>query len=251
MRNKLFMMLMVISPFINAQINKVDEKGKKQGVWEKTYPRSKVLHYKGQFKDDKPVGTFQYYYPSNKIQAIIVHDSKSNRSKAEFYHESGMIMSKGIYRDMKKDSIWLSFGPSGRKTFSETYKADLLNGERIIYYISEDPSDRSERICSRSNYLNGKLDGEQIEYFDGGTVKNKGSYKNNKKEGVWISYYPNGKKMLEQRFKLGEYHGWFFSYNEDGNETAKKYYYHGEPLEGKALEAKMKMMKAKGINPND
>ena len=57
--------------------------------------------------------------------------------------------------------------------------------------------------------------------------------------------------MLEQRFKLGEYHGWFFSYNEDGNETAKKYYYHGEPLEGKALEAKMKMMKAKGINPND
>ena len=64
MRNKLFMMLMVISPFINAQINKVDEKGKKQGVWEKTYPRSKVLHYKGQFKDDKPVGTFQYFYSS-------------------------------------------------------------------------------------------------------------------------------------------------------------------------------------------
>ena len=55
--------------------NKIDENGKKQGPWKKTYPRSIAVQYEGQFKDDKPVGTFKYYYPSRKIQADFISES--------------------------------------------------------------------------------------------------------------------------------------------------------------------------------
>jgi hypothetical protein len=40
-----------------AQLNQTDAKGRKQGEWAKTYPKSRVYQYKGQFKDDKPIGT--------------------------------------------------------------------------------------------------------------------------------------------------------------------------------------------------
>ena len=233
-----------------AQENQVDSKGRKQGSWSKTYPKSKMLQYKGQFKDDKPVGTFTYYYPTGKVKAIVKHDDNSTRSSAYFYHENGMLMSHGIYRNLKKDSVWLNFTPAGRLSSSETYKEDLLEGKKIIYYVPDNMEDKSRLPSAVLMYSKGKLNGESTEYFDTGVVKSKGTYKDDKKVGLWEYYHPNGKKMMLERFKDGIHHGWHFAYNEAGTETSRKYYYYGRLLEGKALEEKMRQMKELGINPN-
>lgn len=250
MKTHILFLFLTFSSFAFTQLNKTDAQGKKQGPWEKKYPKSIVPQYKGQFKDDKPVGTFTYYYPSSKIQAIIKHDVNSTRSSAVFYHESGVVLSKGIYQNMKKDSVWLNFAPSGRLSSSETFKNDQLNGQKIIYYLSEDLNDKNQRIASVSNYHNGKLEGERIEYFDSGTIKSKGVFKDNKKDGVWITNHANGKVMNTERYQNGVLHGWCTVKNEAGVETGKTYFYHGERLEGKKLEEKMKQFKALGIDPN-
>ncbi len=231
--------------------NKVDEKGRKQGVWKKTYLGSSVIHYEGQFKDDKPVGTFNYYYPSRSKQAVIVHDPKSNRSYAEFYHENGNVMSKGIYRNMLKDSVWLNYAPSGRLSVMETFHNDTLNGLRVIYYLPEDLNIKKLMIASQTNYKNGKVDGEKIEYFDTGVIKSKGTYVNNVKHGVFITNHPNGNVMNYERYKNGMLHGWSYVKDEAGNETSRNYYYNGQRLEGKELEKKLQYLKSKGINPNE
>lgn len=233
-----------------SQVNQTDAKGKKQGAWEKTYPKSKILQYKGQFKDDKPVGTFTYFYASGNVKAIIKHDEGTNRSSAYFYHENRSLMSHGIYRDMKKDSIWLNFTPNGRLSSSETYKNDLLEGKTTLYYIPESLEDKSKIVSAVYNYKAGKLEGEAIEYFQGGGMKSKGSYVQDKKVGVWETYHLTGKKMMLERYKNGVHHGWHFAYDETGKETGKKYYYYGQVLEGKKLEMKMQQMKELGINPN-
>ena len=244
------LILIFIGTNLNAQ-NFTDTKGKKQGVWSKTYPGSKVYQYKGQFKDDKPVGTFTYFYPTTKVKAIIKHDGGSNRSVAYFYHENTKLMSSGIYRDMKKDSIWLNFGPSGKLSSSETYKNDLLDGKKIVYYVPEQIEDNSRRISATSNYVSGKIDGEYLEFFENGTIKIKGSYALDKKIGIWYSYHPNGKKMMLERFKNGVRHGWAFGYDEKELEIGRFYYYYGSRLEGKELEHKLAQFKEKGINPNE
>lgn len=231
--------------------NVTDSKGKKQGPWSKTYPNSKVYQYKGQFKDDKPVGTFTYFYPSTKVKAIIKHSETSTRSEAFYYHENGSLMSHGIYRNMKKDSIWLNFGPSGRISNYETYKNDLLDGKKVIYYVPEDPNDNSKIVSGTYIYSAGKLNGEVVLYFENGTVKEKGTYLNNKKHGIWERYHSNGKKMNLERFKNGVTHGWCESYDEAGKLIVKSYFYQGKRLKGKALEEKMAYFKSKGINPND
>ncbi len=233
-----------------SQINQVDAQGKKQGPWAKKYEGRNVYKYKGQFKDDKPVGKFTYYYESNKVKAIINHDENSNRSVAYFYHENGNLMSYGIYRDMLKDSIWLNYGQTKRISNVETYKNGKLNGKKVIYYVSSDINDKSRRLASVSFYKDDKLDGDYIEYFENQVIKVKGQYSNNKKVGVWIYNHPNGKKMNVVRYKNGQKHGWAFAYDESGKQLSKKYYYYGRILEGKKLEEKMKQMKELGINPN-
>lgn len=248
------MLLLVVLLFFGfvsmAQLNQTDTKGRKQGEWAKTYPKSRVYQYKGQFKDDKPIGTFTYYYESGKVKAVIKHDTGSARSVAYYYHENGNAMSHGIFRNMKKDSIWLNFLPSGRLSTTETYKNDLLDGKKTVYYVPENIEDKSRIPATIYNYVQGKLHGETIDYFDIGGVKMKGQYENDKKVGVWEYYHLNGKKMMIERYKGGVRHGWHFAYDEAGKETGKKYYYYGRLLEGKELEEKMKQMKQKGISPN-
>ena len=250
MKNYSILLCLLISCTAFCQ-NKTDDKGRKQGSWEKTYPKSIALQYKGQFIDDKPVGDFFYYYPSKSLQAIIKHDVNSSRSSAIFYSENGVILAKGIYNTMKKDSIWLNFAPSGRLSSSETYKKDTLNGQKIIYYLPEDFNDKTQRKMSVSNYTDGKLNGEKIEYFESGIIKSKGTYINNVKNGVWETNHPNGKVMNQERFKNGELHGWCIAKDENGLETGRIYFYYGERLEGKKLEFKMKQFKELGINPNN
>jgi len=117
-----------------GQINQVDEQGRKQGEWVRTYDDSETIRYKGQFKDGKPVGKFVYYYPNNKIRSIITHDDNSNRSEAYFYHLNEKLIAHGIYHNQKKDSVWTHFLPTGHYSYTETYKNGKLNGERITFY---------------------------------------------------------------------------------------------------------------------
>ncbi len=246
----IFIATMLTSTFALSQ-NVTDAKGRKQGPWQKNYPNSKALMFTGTFKDDKPVGLFTYYYPSTKKKAVIKHEEKTNRSEAFFYHETGVLMSYGTYRDLKKDSIWYNYGPSGRISYSETYKADVLHGEKVIYFVPEELSDKTIRVSARINYVNGLLDGPYKEFFDLGTPKVKGTYVNNKRHGTWEEFQPNGYLLTFSRYKDGVKHGWCTAHDESGKEINKVYFYKGEMYTGKDLQFLMKQLKEKGINPNE
>ena len=240
MKNLLFFLLIAVQ---GISQNFIDANGKKQGQWSKLYPGTKVYQYKGQFNDDKPVGTFMYYYQSSKLKAIVKHIEGSNRSEAQFYHDNGVIMSKGIYLDLKKDSVWSNFGPTGRLSNKETYKADVLHGKKTIFFVSEDPNDKSQIVSSISNYKEGLLEGEFVEYFDGGSMKEKGNYLNGKKSGFWMKYSITGSIMIEECFKEGLRNGWTKSFDESGKEVGKQYYLQGRVIKGKELEVRLNQIK--------
>lgn len=241
--------LMAMSSF--AQLNQVDAKGRKQGEWAKTYPKSIVYQYRGQFKDDKPVGTFTYFYPNKKVKAVIKHEAGTNRSVANMYHDNGEIMSIGIYINGKKDSVWMNFGPSGRLSNKETYKADSLHGKKTIYYVPADIHDKSRKVSGEYNYVNGTIDGPFVEYFDNGAVQRTGAYINGRRHGEWTTYQFGGAKMMFDRYKNGVKHGWCMAYDESGKEINRIYFYNGEEYKGERLKLLMSNMKASGINPNE
>ena len=247
------LLLFFISFFLisSGQVNMVDDKGLKQGEWAKLYDGTRVYKYRGTFKDDKPIGKFYYYYKSSKLKAVINHKENSSHSEAYYYHENGTLMSHGIFKDQLKDSIWVNYTPSQRKSSSETYLNGKLNGKKIIYYIPDNIDDKSQIPSVIFTYKDNLLDGKYIEYFSDLSNKLIGKYKNNKKEGVWTSFQSNGKKSSLVRYKNGRRHGWCIGYDINGNEVSRKYYYLGELIKGKRLEELMDYMKSKRINPND
>jgi antitoxin component YwqK of YwqJK toxin-antitoxin module len=249
MRTLIFLFL-VLTGVVRAQ-NLTDANGRKQGVWAKVYPGTKVYQYKGQFKDDKPVGTFTYYYQSSKLKAIVKHIEGTNRSEAVYYHENGLVMSKGIYKDLKKDSIWLNFGPSGRLSNKETYKNDLLDGKKIVFYVPEDIEDKSQLVMSVSFYKEGKMNGEYVEYFEGGSLKVKGAYVMDRKSGLWVSYDVGGFKMTEETFRNGLKHGWCMAFDESGKVVGKQYYLDGRHIQGKELETRLNQIKHNSSKPKN
>jgi antitoxin component YwqK of YwqJK toxin-antitoxin module len=248
-----FMSLLLLLVVFNATaqtINKTDAAGKKQGPWEKKYPNSKVAQYKGQFKDDKPVGTFTYYFPSNTVKAIVVHNEKTGRSVAKMFHENGTVEAVGIYKNQLKDSVWDYFGPTGRQSIKESYVNGLLNGTQTVYYVPEDPSSKVMLVAKTSQYTNGKLNGEVIEYYQNGVIKSKANFVNGVKTGVAIVNHPNGVPMMKERYKNGVQHGWQTTHDQNGKEIGKKYYSQGELLTGARLTKHLQLCKEKGINPN-
>ena len=98
----LFMSALMLASFsLNAQ-NLTDNKGLKQGKWTKTYSNGKPK-YKGEFKDDKEVGTFTYYGKDGKLTQTIEYSQNGKVGKAKFFYKNGKLMSEGEYIDKKKE----------------------------------------------------------------------------------------------------------------------------------------------------
>jgi antitoxin component YwqK of YwqJK toxin-antitoxin module len=233
------------------KINQTDVKGLKQGKWAKKHDRSVAYVYIGQFKDDKPVGTFTYYYTSSKVKAVIVHDENSDRSKATMYHDNSRLMASGIYKGELKDSVWSFYDYSGRVSSSETFVKGELNGMKYVYFVPNDINDKRVAVAKQMNFVNGKEDGAYIEYFEEGGIKGSGSYKNGYKNGRCIANHPNGKIMLEERYKVGKKHGFQRAYDQKGKEIGNRYFRDGLEIKGKALEKTLANFKAKGKSPNE
>jgi len=250
--NKLLYILLLFLPFLSvSQVNQKDAKGQKQGVWNKKYPGSNSLMYEGQFKDDKAIGEFIYYYESGKIKSIIKHIPNSNLSFATFYFENNAILSRGFYENNLKDSVWYSYNLYGALSSKETFEKNQLNGEAIIYY-TEGQIDNNVLIpLSISNYKKDTLNGLYTEFFSTGKIKKKGVFQNGLKDGEWLEYHPNGQIAQKAKFKNDKVHTWVYSYDKNGLKISEVFFQNGTRLKGKELDLFFENCTKNGIDPND
>jgi len=220
--------------------NKLDQKGKKQGEWVKTYPNSKSIEFKGQFKDDKPYGEFIYYFQSGKVKARTNFIQNSTVSYSELFHENEVLLAEGKFIGKDKDSTWSFYGERGHLGLVENYNKGKLHGTRTVFYVPENLKDTTKRISQVSNYSNGELDGEFVEYFDNGVLKHSSKYVKGKREGIALSYHPNGKLMMKDTYLNGAKEGWCFAFNEDGVESGKSFFHLGLRLSDEEIQKILK-----------
>jgi antitoxin component YwqK of YwqJK toxin-antitoxin module len=228
--------------FIYAQ-NRVDDKGRKQGSWIKKLPQSNIVDYTGQFIDDKPVGTFIYYFTSGKKKAEINYRS-NNSSYTIMYHENETILAQGKFVNQQKDSTWIIYTKSGKVSIIENYKNGILQGERYVYYPLGNSETKKDQITQKQTYRNGKLHGKQVDYFENGKIWRESIYDNGIKSGEEITYSPYGNIELKDYYFNGVKNGWCLAYDSLGkNEIAKAYYRLGERLD--SLQTKRYLLKIK------
>ena len=173
------------------KINRVDANGKRTGVWKKYYP-NKRIRYTGQFENGKEVGVFKFYHITTSKHPIIIKTffEESDSLFVQFYTLGGKIETEGVLNGRKRIGNWKYFYADGT-------------------------------LMSEENYIDGKLNGEQLIYYPDGLVTEFAIYKNGLKHGVISKYSSKGILIEEITYENGKPNGLakYFELNGDLKET--------------------------------
>jgi antitoxin component YwqK of YwqJK toxin-antitoxin module len=201
-RKGIFVLFFLNVLLLHAQtgFNKLDEKGKKHGVWKGVYEESKRPRYEGTFDHGKEIGIFNFY-DDTKAKSIIAtreFNAKDNSAYTIFY-------------DQNKNKV--SEGKLVNKLFNGPWK----------YYHQA-----SKTIMATENYKNGKLEGLRSVFFPNGTIAEEINYKNNLKDGIYKKYTEKGIVLEESTFKNNEYNGLTIFKDSEGNVASKGQFVKGK-----------------------
>jgi len=202
-------------------INKVDEKGLKQGVWKKYHPNG-IVRYEGQFKNDKPTGTFKHYDDKGKLSMKVHHFP--NTSYANMYYQTGELKATGKYVNQQKDSTWMYYHDNGHPLAEEFYFNGKREGTWKIFYSNG-------KIAEEKNYTDNIEHGDWIEYYESGKIKSKSTYDKGRMEGKRYFYYENGLTKILGNYSRDVRHGVWMYYNEDGTTKKKEEYNFGKRID--------------------
>ena len=205
-----------------AKVNVTDVSGLKQGPWIKYFPDSKVVRYRGQFRDNKPYGEFTYYYfPGGEVKTVMKYSSPERASVKSLYKD-GHLMATGVYHDEAKDSTWTYYNMYGEKVSVEYYIRGKRYGNSLKFH-------HNGNLLEEVYFENDLENGPYREYYENGVLAKKGTYVHGSLEGEVVFYHPNG-----QVYYSGIYHkdvkdGIWITYNDRGEVTDKRQYIRGIP----------------------
>lgn len=175
--------------FAQTEINQFDENGKRHGVWQKKFEGTDQIRYRGRFEHGKEVGLFEFYKEDSGDQpaATKLFSDSTKVVMNKFFTKKGELISMGPTFNKKREGKWVYFH----------------NG--------------SDQIMMIENYVDGKLHGEKIIYYDKGGIAEKSSFKNGKLHGFNTFYTQQGHLLKEFTYVNGELHGPVKYYDGEGN----------------------------------
>jgi antitoxin component YwqK of YwqJK toxin-antitoxin module len=176
-----YIFLFLLSTFFAfaQDYNKLDENGKKHGLWKGFYEESKRPRYEGTFEHGKEVGLFKFFDDTKAGTVIATREfnPKDNSCYTIFYNQKSNKVSEGKVVNKQFEGEWK-------------------------YYHENSPA-----IMSLEYYVNGKLNGVRKVFYKSGILAEETTYKNGVKEGLYKSYTENGIVLEESNFKNGIYEG--------------------------------------------
>lgn len=171
--------------------------GKRTAMNEKYYFTEDGLAGKGVLRNEKPVGSWEFYYPS------------------------GNIKTRGSFNDKyAKTGAWKYYYFDGKLKGEENYLDGQEEGEEIYYYDNRN-------VSAKSFYRNGLIEGKKITYYRGGSVSSVQQYQKGKLNGIYTAYYESGNLKSSAVYANGDYDGDFVTYFENGNIEKKGSYSKG------------------------
>lgn len=178
----------MMAPLFTAaqeRINQTDASGLKQGLWQKKYPNGKLM-YKGEFRDDKPVGEWKRWHETGGLKAILIYSESNDSVKAKLFGESAAPIAEGFYINGEKTGLW-NFYSDGVKLAEENFIRDKKNGTCRKFYTSGE-------LLEESQWKDDLLEGKYRSFYKSGKPYFECTYKNNHRHGKGITYYADGSR---------------------------------------------------------
>ena len=168
------------------------KKGEVTRLGEKMYYENGKLMYEKHFDNDRPTGTWHFFYDNGNPHAEVnFNNADLKKCDWKIYSRDGGDFYPDPYDSMRVLELTPDYRPLS-----------------VAYYIG----DTEMRYQFNDNY----------------TINLRGMVKNGLKEGRWECFYANGQKMLEAQFSGGIENGAYNSYRENGLPYFRGFYINGK-----------------------
>lgn len=148
----------------------------------------------------------------------------TNAAVAQKFNQSGLVIENGYIIGGNKSGQWSTYDNDGRISSVSNFIEGKMTGEELKF-------NSRGMLEGKNSYKNNILDGLSGTYKNGRPVQEI-SYKNGQFDGATKKYFNNGKIQQEINFKNGKQHGVFKYFDEDGNVTLEYMYKNGEKVSG-------------------
>lgn len=195
------------------ELSKINYYPKKEGTTYTFFSQSDSVRSIKTYKQNKLVYEKNYsrnYRPTREDYDIYLKNEIDYNGKAAFYNEKEELIAQAVYKD------------------GEPWQGNVVSGGANLYKILP--------------YVNGKKEGEQIEYKNlrdqDPIVISKQQYREGQRDGAVYFYRDNGNLKRVKHYKNGKLEGKMIAYNEDGSEKNKLIYKNGEAQDGLQIKFK-------------
>ncbi len=202
---------------LGQEYNQFDADGKRHGKWRKRYENSDQIRYEGTFDHGKEIGEFKFYKPSsgNTPTATKVFTKDNDTVHVKYFTAKGKVISKGLMVYKDRIGTWTYYHNGSNKVMmTEEYKGGKLDGEQLTYF-------ENGQLTEKTTYVRGKREGERIMYSETGVVLKEFIYENDQLHGLTKYYDTDGNLIIEGNYKRDRKNG-IWKYYENGKLKQRK-----------------------------
>lgn len=201
----------------------------------KSYYYGGKIFSEGRYKMGEKDGTWKYYYDDGKTYLVENYAEGEINGKKIYYHENGKLESEISYENGKREGVLRKYNPNGMLIYQMRYEDDLpvaysyedKNGNLVPEILLPGGSGnikamyRNGSKSAELEYVEGKLNGKHILYYENGSPYFQSTETFNNSNGISREFYPNGKLAWERAYKNDNTLGPFTIYHENGQKKTQ------------------------------
>ncbi|MBL4707207.1 MAG: hypothetical protein JKY48_02035 [Flavobacteriales bacterium] len=172
----------------------IDKKGLYQGKWEEYYLTGQ-LKSKGEYKNGKKYGKWEYFFSNGKLEQKGVYDANGRvTGEWKWFYENENLLRR------------------------EEFRKGIEDGELEEYSIDG-------KLISKGEYFDGEKEGDW--FYELNDHQEKGKYRYGLRNGFWEHRFPGGKISFQGNFVDGNSEGKHKYFNERGILIKEEKYLYG------------------------
>jgi len=226
------------------RINRIDEKGDKQGIWKEFYEDGKLNIEKG-YKNNKLEGYYKKYDRKGSLiltlryekGVIVENNAIDDQEEIEIrkeYDNDGSLKFSGPYKRNTPIGIHREYSKDGEVINSKIYDN---NGNIVSVGIVNEKGEKQgkwknyytkDKLLSEGKYVDNEKTGTWKYCFKNGRIEQTGKYRNGKPNEIWKWYYNNGKLIKEEEYFNGKRDGVYTEYSKNGDIISEGHFLDGE-----------------------
>lgn len=182
------------------QLNQLDEKGAKHGLWKGYHPESKRLRYEGTFNHGQEVGLFKFFDDTQAGTVIATREFNpaTHSVYTTFYDQKNNKVSEGKSVNRLNEGVWKYYHFESKALMTEeNYVKGKLEGKRTVFYTDSKPAEEAF-------YVNGLKQGSYKKWANNGVVLEEATYDKDQYEGPAIYRDPLGNIVAKGLYKKGK-----------------------------------------------